>query len=122
MDPGMAFGTGQHASTRMCLEALEDVLLHDNTGNMRHVLDVGSGTGILGIAAAKLGAQKVLCVDIDKQATDISKENIVINQVGGPGRGHNARRCRHARIVRLDCGQPYCKSLDQISFTHRFAS
>ena len=81
MDPGMAFGTGQHASTRMCLEALEGVLLHDNAGDFRHVLDVGSGTGILGIAAAKLGAQKVLCVDIDKQATDISKENIVINQV-----------------------------------------
>lgn len=81
MDPGMAFGTGQHASTRMCLEALEEVLLHDNTGKFRQVLDVGSGTGILGIAAAKLGAQRVLCVDIDKQATDISKENIIINQV-----------------------------------------
>ena len=81
MDPGMAFGTGQHASTRMCLEALEDIMLHAKTGPERRVLDVGSGTGILGIAAAKLGADKVLCVDIDKQATDISLENIAINQV-----------------------------------------
>jgi len=81
MDPGMAFGTGQHASTRMCLEALEEILLHGKTGVGSQVLDVGSGTGILGIAAAKLGAEKVTCVDIDKQATDISRENIAINHV-----------------------------------------
>lgn len=81
MDPGMAFGTGQHASTRMCLEALEDILLHGKTGAGNRVLDVGSGTGILGIAAAKLGAEKVTCVDIDRQATDISRENIAINHV-----------------------------------------
>ncbi|HOS77324.1 MAG TPA: 50S ribosomal protein L11 methyltransferase, partial [Syntrophales bacterium] len=65
VDPGMAFGTGQHASTRMCLEALETVLLQEKGGNRWEVLDIGSGTGILGIAAAKLGAEKVLCVDID---------------------------------------------------------
>jgi len=81
MDPGMAFGTGQHASTRMCLEALEDILLHDKAGGDKRILDVGSGTGILGIAAAKLGAKKVTCVDIDKLATDIALENIRINQV-----------------------------------------
>jgi ribosomal protein L11 methyltransferase len=81
MDPGMAFGTGQHASTRMCLEALEDILLHEKKETGQHVLDVGSGTGILGIAAAKLGANKVTCIDIDKLATDIATENIRINQV-----------------------------------------
>ncbi|MDD5168499.1 MAG: 50S ribosomal protein L11 methyltransferase [Syntrophales bacterium] len=81
VDPGMAFGTGQHASTRMCLEALEGILLHEKAGKASHVLDVGSGTGILGIAAAKLGAEKVTCVDIDKQATDIASENVKINQV-----------------------------------------
>jgi ribosomal protein L11 methyltransferase len=81
MDPGMAFGTGQHASTRMCLEALENIILHEKMANPRHVLDIGSGTGILGIAAAKLGAKKVTCVDIDPLATEISLENIKINHV-----------------------------------------
>jgi ribosomal protein L11 methyltransferase len=81
VDPGMAFGTGQHASTRMCLEALETVLLQEKDGNRWEVLDIGSGTGILGIAAAKLGAEKVLCVDIDTQATQIARDNIRINLV-----------------------------------------
>ncbi len=81
MDPGMAFGTGQHASTRMCMEALEDIILHEKTAGRKYVLDVGSGTGILGIAAAKLGVKKVKCVDIDKLATDIAGDNIRINNV-----------------------------------------
>jgi ribosomal protein L11 methyltransferase len=81
IDPGMAFGTGQHPSTRMCMEALEDVLLkHRNVEQLR-VLDVGTGTGIIGIACAKLGVKKVVCVDIDKKATEIAKENAAINQV-----------------------------------------
>jgi ribosomal protein L11 methyltransferase len=60
LDPGMAFGTGTHATTRLCLESLE--------GMMRpglNVLDLGCGSGILAIAAAKLGAAKVLALDID---------------------------------------------------------
>ncbi|MDQ5987871.1 MAG: Ribosomal protein L11 methyltransferase [Syntrophus sp. SKADARSKE-3] len=81
MDPGMAFGTGQHASTRMCLEALENIILHEKTAQPGNVLDIGSGTGILGIAAAKLGAKKVTCIDIDPLATEISLENIKINHV-----------------------------------------
>lgn len=81
IDPGMAFGTGQHASTRMCLEALEDIILTKRSPASLNVLDVGTGTGILGIACAKLGAQKVLCVDIDPKATEIAQENITINQV-----------------------------------------
>ena len=81
MDPGMAFGTGQHASTRMCLEAIEEILLHAKSEEKKHVLDVGSGTGILGIAAAKLGANAVVCIDIDKLATEIAMENIKLNHM-----------------------------------------
>ena len=81
IDPGMAFGTGQHPSTRMCLEAIEDILLKDRTIKKWRVLDVGTGTGILGISCAKLGAEKVVCVDIDKKAADIAQENVMINHV-----------------------------------------
>ena len=81
IDPGMAFGTGQHASTRMCLEAIEDILLKDQSVDRWRVLDVGTGTGILGIACAKLDAEKILCVDIDKKAVEIARENATINQV-----------------------------------------
>ncbi len=81
IDPGMAFGTGQHASTRMCIEALEDVIMQDRSVQDWKVLDVGCGTGILGITAAKLGAQDVICLDIDKKATEIARENAAINHV-----------------------------------------
>lgn len=81
IDPGMAFGTGQHASTRMCLEALEDVIAKDRGIKAWEVLDVGTGTGILGIACAKLGAEKVLCLDVDKKAVSIARENIEMNDV-----------------------------------------
>jgi len=81
IDPGMAFGTGQHPSTRMCLEAIEDIILKDRTIKKWRVLDVGTGTGILGISCAKLGAEKVVCVDIDKKAAEIARENAKINQV-----------------------------------------
>jgi len=81
IDPGMAFGTGQHASTRMCLEVLEDLILSRHSPEPLNVLDVGTGTGILGIACAKLGAEHVLCVDIDPKAVEIAQENIAINQV-----------------------------------------
>lgn len=81
IDPGMAFGTGQHASTRMCLEAIEDIMLKERPARKWRVLDVGTGTGILGIACADLGAARVVCVDIDKKATEIALENVAINQV-----------------------------------------
>jgi len=81
IDPGMAFGTGQHPSTRMCLEALENILLHDRSIDTWRVLDVGTGTGILGIAAAKLNEANVLCVDTDKKAVEIAIENVLINHV-----------------------------------------
>ncbi|MCE5265213.1 MAG: 50S ribosomal protein L11 methyltransferase [Deltaproteobacteria bacterium] len=81
IDPGMAFGTGQHPSTRMCLEAIEEILLRDRTVDRWRVLDVGTGTGILGIACAKLDAEEVLCVDIDQKAVEVATENARINQV-----------------------------------------
>jgi ribosomal protein L11 methyltransferase len=81
IDPGMAFGTGQHASTRMCIEALEDIIMKDRSVREWRVLDVGCGTGILGITAARLGARDVICLDIDKKATEIAGENAAINLV-----------------------------------------
>jgi ribosomal protein L11 methyltransferase len=83
IDPGMAFGTGQHASTRMCLEAIESIFMENRTFEKPRVLDVGTGTGILGIACAKLGAQRVLCVDNDPLATKIAQDNVLVNQVEG---------------------------------------
>jgi ribosomal protein L11 methyltransferase len=82
IDPGMAFGTGQHPSTSMCLEAMEEILLKDRSFQKWRVLDVGTGTGILGISAAKLGASSVMCVDIDTQAVEIAHKNVAVNHVG----------------------------------------
>ncbi|MBI4312246.1 MAG: 50S ribosomal protein L11 methyltransferase [Chloroflexi bacterium] len=77
LDPGMAFGTGHHPTTRMCLEELERRLVP----GMR-VLDVGTGSGILAIAAAKLGAAEVVGVDIEEAAIKASRENAQRNGVG----------------------------------------
>ena len=87
MDPGMAFGSGLHETTSMCIKALETVLSSDSvrTGeakkgaNRIRVLDVGCGTGILAIAAALLGADECLGIDIDPDAVRVSKENIEKN-------------------------------------------
>lgn len=76
LDPGMAFGTGTHETTQLCIKLLEDYVKDDSI-----VLDIGSGTGILGIAAAKLGSSKVIGVDIDPVAVKVSKENILLNRV-----------------------------------------
>lgn len=80
IDPGMAFGTGQHASTLMCLESIEDILAATPAAGER-VLDAGAGTGILAIAAAKLGAKSAVCIDIDEQAVTIARENAAANNV-----------------------------------------
>ncbi len=74
LDPGMAFGTGSHASTNMCLGFLEKVIKKGD-----RVLDIGTGSGILGIAALKLGAKSVTAVDIDPLAVKIAKENAALN-------------------------------------------
>ena len=76
IDPGAAFGTGTHATTSMCLEALEKLVTPDMT-----VLDIGSGSGILSIAAILLGAKDVVGVDIDPVAVKVAKENAELNNV-----------------------------------------
>ena len=76
LDPGMAFGTGLHPSTRLCLVALEEHL----PPGMR-VLDVGTGSGILAIIAARLGADLVLALDIDPIAIEAARANVVANKV-----------------------------------------
>jgi ribosomal protein L11 methyltransferase len=77
MDPGMAFGTGTHPTTQACLVALEKYV---KPGDL--VLDVGTGTGILAIAAAKLGAAAITAVDTDEQAIITTLENARINLAG----------------------------------------
>jgi len=76
LDPGMAFGTGSHPTTRLCLEWLESAVTPDCS-----ILDYGCGSGILAIAAAKLGAAEVLGVDIDLQAVEAAIGNAERNQV-----------------------------------------
>jgi ribosomal protein L11 methyltransferase len=76
LDPGTAFGTGMHPSTRLCLLALEDCLQPGG-----RVLDAGTGTGILAIAAARLGAADVLAVDLEPNALEVARENSVRNGV-----------------------------------------
>lgn len=76
IDPGMAFGTGTHETTRLCLEAIER---YWKGGSL---LDVGTGTGILAIAAAKLEPDsRVFAIDVDPQAVEVARENVAINGV-----------------------------------------
>jgi len=76
LDPGMAFGTGQHPTTLMCLRALEELLRPG-----MDVLDLGTGSGILALAAARLGATSVLALDIDPQAAVVARENVRLNRL-----------------------------------------
>lgn len=76
IDPGMSFGTGQHHTTRLCIEQL---VKHVNEG--MEVLDMGCGSGILSIASILLGAKSVTGVDIDENAVKIAKENAVLNNI-----------------------------------------
>lgn len=76
LDPGMAFGTGTHPTTVMCIQALEKLV----KGGER-VFDLGCGSGILSIAAAKLGAGEVWAVDVDSTAVRVSQENVALNGV-----------------------------------------
>lgn len=79
LDPGMIFGTGAHASTQMCLRALEKAI----SGGER-VIDLGSGSGILSIAALLLGAASASGVDIDPKAEDIARDNAALNGLTAP--------------------------------------
>ena len=76
IDPGMAFGSGTHETTSMCLSLLEEVI----TGS-EYVIDVGTGSGILAIGAALFGAKKILAIDIDPDAVRVAAENVKHNKV-----------------------------------------
>ena len=77
LEPGLTFGTGSHATTRLCLTALEKL-----AGPGQRVLDLGCGSGILSIAALKLGADSALAVDIDDKCLDVAYENAAMNGIG----------------------------------------
>ena len=83
LDPGMAFGTGKHETTRACLEYIDEIAgnREQGTGNGKSFLDMGCGSGILSIAAAKLGFSPVAGFDIDEDAVNASRENAALNGV-----------------------------------------
>lgn len=76
LDPGMIFGTGAHASTQMCMTALESLVKGGE-----EVIDLGSGSGILSITAIKLGARHAIGIDVDPKAEDIARENAAYNDI-----------------------------------------
>ncbi|GAB6934270.1 50S ribosomal protein L11 methyltransferase [Calditerricola yamamurae] len=76
LDPGMAFGTGTHPTTVLCLRALEQAVRPGDT-----VIDVGCGSGVLAIAAAKLGAGEVLALDLDPVAVRAARQNVALNKL-----------------------------------------
>ncbi|EJY57045.1 50S ribosomal protein L11 methyltransferase [Alicyclobacillus hesperidum URH17-3-68] len=76
IEPGMAFGTGAHQTTQMCAAALAEIVTPE-----ARVLDVGTGTGVLAIAAARLGAQRVTAIDIDPVAVRAARENVARNEL-----------------------------------------
>lgn len=85
LDPGMAFGTGSHESTFMCLSLLNEIQVKDKT-----VIDVGTGSGILGIASAVMGARSVEAYDIDDIAVDAARENASLNDIANVFSADNA--------------------------------
>ncbi len=85
IDPGMAFGTGLHATTRLCLRALETMV---EAGDV--VADVGTGSGILAVAAVRLGAARAVATDVDPLAVRIARENIAVNGVDAQIEAHEA--------------------------------
>ncbi len=83
IDPGRAFGTGHHPSTYLVLERMEELFeeIFSPSGLAPVALDVGTGTGILAIAAAKLGAREVIAIDIDPEAAEVARENVLRNHL-----------------------------------------
>lgn len=76
IDPGMAFGTAEHETTRGCLELLEDGVREGD-----RIVDVGAGTGILSVAAALLGAEEIVAAECDEFAVEAARENVEVNRV-----------------------------------------
>jgi len=79
LDPGVVFGTGTHATTRHCIEAIQTLL---ESTTIDTVVDIGTGTGLLAIAAVKLGCQKALAIDLNRLAVKTAATNIRINHLG----------------------------------------
>jgi len=94
LDPGLAFGTGSHPTTRLCLQWLERSM---PTG--ARIIDYGCGSGILAIAAAKLGAREVVGIDIDPQALIATRDNATRNQVAVMVQGSDAPAPAPAQVV-----------------------
>jgi len=76
IEPGMAFGTGQHATTRACLEAIEAAV---GTGQVRSALDIGTGSGVLALALARLGVERVVALDTDPAVVPLARANLARN-------------------------------------------
>ncbi|RUM38746.1 MAG: hypothetical protein DSY57_02105 [Desulfobulbus sp.] len=96
LDPSVIFGSGFHATTRLCLETLETLVPGPEAG-IKTVLDLGTGTGLLAIAAAKLGAERVVAVDNNPLAIAVARRNVEMN-----GCGHQVTILPHD----LDCSLP----------------
>jgi ribosomal protein L11 methyltransferase len=76
VEPGLAFGTGTHESTRLCLAALDE---RARGGPLGHVLDVGAGSGILSVAATQLGARRVIAIELDEEALPVARRHAELN-------------------------------------------
>jgi ribosomal protein L11 methyltransferase len=105
LDPGMAFGTGLHPTTRLCTEALERLVKPGD-----RVLDLGCGSGILSIAAAKLGARAVMAVDIEPIAAQVASENVRRNRVA------RTVKCREGTLDDARQAAPFDLVVANISF------
>ncbi|MDD2900053.1 MAG: 50S ribosomal protein L11 methyltransferase [Desulfuromonadaceae bacterium] len=97
IDPGMAFGTGGHETTRLCLELLESVMADKSLTAVPSLLDLGTGSGILAMAANLLGAGRILALDIDPDAIVVARDNIALNNMAG----------------RIECGTEPLESLSE---------
>lgn len=116
IDPGLSFGTGQHATTRFCLEEL---VAHHMPGTQQSLLDAGTGSGILAIAAARLGYKPVEGFDFDPDCVRTAKENCRLNQLGSAVKVYQADLTRLPARTR-DRFDVVCANLiDDLLVQHR---